>query len=381
MMKIYLVGGAVRDELMGVKSDDRDYVVVGASSEDMLALGYKQVGADFPVFLDDEGNQFALARKERKTGQGYLGFSTETGREVTLADDLLRRDLTINAIAKDTETGEYIDPYDGIQHIHDCRLQHVSPAFSEDPLRVIRLARFLSRWPHFCIAQETLDLCRQIVSSYELNHLADERIWSETEKMFKQAVDPHLFFSALELFDVFKCSYPQKVWNCEFYQDLLGFTIGKQDPSIFQMAIDATKRFDDPAEKMMVFVALASTLPDLSSQAVPSRVTKLCRNIEYVQSMRDPDLMPFDAQTILSLFLNNRAFNTDNMVMNDLIKTMSAAEGVGFKFPIEAQQLWTALSHARDVRADKFLHLKGAEIGRAMNDARLARIQVVLGIK
>ena len=182
-MQTYLVGGAVRDKLLGLETKDRDWVVVGAAPQEMLDLGYQQVGQDFPVFLDPESHdEYALARTERKTGPGYKGFAINSSPEVTLEEDLLRRDLTINAIAMD-ENGSLIDPFGGQFDIEDRVLRHVSGAFVEDPLRVLRVARFAARFAHlgFRVANETRDLMRSICHSGELDHLVPERIWKELE--------------------------------------------------------------------------------------------------------------------------------------------------------------------------------------------------------
>ncbi|EKT58166.1 multifunctional CCA addition/repair protein [Providencia burhodogranariea] len=183
-MKIYLVGGAVRDELLGLPISDRDYVVVGSTPEAMLAQGYQQVGKDFPVFLHPKTHEeYALARTERKTGSGYTGFSCYSAPDVTIEDDLLRRDLTINAIAKDSQ-GQLTDPYHGVDDLNQRILRHVSDAFAEDPLRVLRVARFAARYAAqgFQIAPETLSLMQSMTTSGELEHLTAERVWAETEK-------------------------------------------------------------------------------------------------------------------------------------------------------------------------------------------------------
>ena len=180
-MKTYLVGGAVRDRLLGLPPGDRDHVVVGATPERMLAAGYRQVGRDFPVFLHpDSGEEYALARTERKAGHGYRGFVVHAGEEVTLEDDLRRRDFTINAIAEDAD-GTRIDPWGGVRDLEARVLRHVSDAFAEDPLRVLRAARFMARFaPHgFRIADETLALMRAMVEAGELQHLTPERVWQE----------------------------------------------------------------------------------------------------------------------------------------------------------------------------------------------------------
>lgn len=183
-MKTYLVGGAVRDELLGFPFTEKDWVVVGAKVEDMLALGYQQVGKDFPVFLHpDTKEEHALARTERKTAPGYKGFAVHASPEVTLEEDLLRRDLTINAIAKDSD-GTLVDPFDGAADIEARVLRHISPAFAEDPVRILRLARFSARYAHlgFTIAEETLQLMRDMVAAGEADALVPERVWQEMEK-------------------------------------------------------------------------------------------------------------------------------------------------------------------------------------------------------
>ncbi|MEQ8426294.1 MAG: multifunctional CCA addition/repair protein [Gammaproteobacteria bacterium] len=180
-MQIYLVGGAVRDKLLGLPVKDRDWVVVGATPGQMLELGYKPVGKDFPVFLHpDTKEEYALARTERKSGKGYKGFSFHTDPDVTLEEDLQRRDLSINAMAED-EAGNLIDPYNGSADIRSKQLRHVSPAFNEDPLRVLRVARFAATLG-FKVAPETMDLLKQMSSSGELEALVPERVWTETEK-------------------------------------------------------------------------------------------------------------------------------------------------------------------------------------------------------
>jgi tRNA nucleotidyltransferase (CCA-adding enzyme) len=187
-MKTYLVGGAVRDRLLGLPVKDRDYVVVGATPEDLLRLKYTPVGKDFPVFLHPQTREeYALARTERKTGPGYHGFNFNADPTVTLEDDLRRRDLTINAIAED-ENGELIDPFAGAADLREHQLRHVSPAFAEDPVRILRVARFAARFAArgFVVADETLALMRQMVQSGEVDHLVPERVWAETSKALSE---------------------------------------------------------------------------------------------------------------------------------------------------------------------------------------------------
>ncbi len=194
-MQVYKVGGCVRDRLLGHEVKDRDWVVVGSSPAEMEQLGFRRVGRDFPVYLHpDTHEEYALARKERKTGPGYRGFSVDSSENVTLEEDLSRRDLTINAIAK-AEDGTIIDPYAGLNDLRAGVLRHVSAAFVEDPLRVLRAARFAARYD-FEIAQETVALMQEISAGDELLSLASERVWVELERALGEA-RPDQFIRAL----------------------------------------------------------------------------------------------------------------------------------------------------------------------------------------
>ncbi|WP_342247856.1 multifunctional CCA addition/repair protein [Pseudomonas sp. OTU2001] len=197
-MHIYKVGGAVRDRLLGRPVSDIDWLVVGATVEEMHAKGFRPVGADFPVFLHPKtGEEYALARTERKSGRGYGGFTFHASPDVTLEEDLIRRDLTINAMAED-EMGTVYDPYHGQDDLDQRLLRHVSPAFAEDPLRVLRVARFAARYAPlgFRVADETLELMRQISASGELQALTAERSWKEIERALMEA-QPQVFFQVL----------------------------------------------------------------------------------------------------------------------------------------------------------------------------------------
>lgn len=209
-MHIYLVGGAVRDRLLGLPVHERDYVVVGAHAEELLALGFTPVGRDFPVFLHpDTREEYALARIERKQGHGYTGFACYASPDVSLEDDLLRRDLTINAIAEE-ENGTLHDPYGGLKDLEARLLRHVSPAFREDPLRVLRAARFAARFHHlgFTLAPETLLLMQEMVASGELGHLTPERVWKELDKVL-HGTDPQIFFQVLRDCGALKVIIPE----------------------------------------------------------------------------------------------------------------------------------------------------------------------------
>ncbi|GAB4393287.1 MAG: multifunctional CCA addition/repair protein [Gammaproteobacteria bacterium] len=209
-MQVYLVGGAVRDKLLGHEVQERDWVVVGATSEQMIQQGYQQVGKDFPVFLHPTTKEeYALARTERKSGKGYSGFTCYAAPDVTLQQDLLRRDLTINAMAQD-DAGNIIDPFGGQRDLQHKILRHVSPAFTEDPLRILRLARFYARYAPlgFTIAEETQALLLAMVRAGEVSALVPDRVWQEIEKVLGEA-QPQLFFDVLRRCGALAILFPE----------------------------------------------------------------------------------------------------------------------------------------------------------------------------
>jgi tRNA nucleotidyltransferase (CCA-adding enzyme) len=209
-MQVYLVGGAVRDGLLGLPVKERDWVVVGASREQLLRANYREVGRDFPVFLHpDSHEEYALARRERKVSPGYRGFAVEFGPEVTLEEDLARRDLTINAIAQSAD-GTLFDPHGGRQDLDARVLRHVSPAFVEDPVRILRVARFAARFAPlgFHLAPETLALMRAMVERREVDALVAERVWQETEKALREPKSSE-FFRVLRECGALKVIYPE----------------------------------------------------------------------------------------------------------------------------------------------------------------------------
>jgi tRNA nucleotidyltransferase (CCA-adding enzyme) len=215
-MRVYLVGGAVRDRLLGRPVRERDFVVVGATAAELLAQGYTQVGRDFPVFLHPQTKEeYALARTERKTAPGYHGFAVHAAPDVTLAEDLQRRDLTINALAEDAD-GTLIDPYHGLADIEARVLRHVSPAFAEDPVRILRLARFAARFADlgFTVAPETLDLMRAMVAAGEVDALVPERVWVELAKALGEAT-PSRFFETLRACGALGRLFPEvdRLWG------------------------------------------------------------------------------------------------------------------------------------------------------------------------
>lgn len=213
-MQIYLVGGAVRDELLGLSVKDKDYVVVGSSPEEMQANGFKPVGKDFPVFLHPETHdEYALARTERKTAKGYKGFAVSASVDVTLEEDLARRDLTINAIAKDCD-GKLIDPYNGLADIQSKTLRHVSEAFAEDPVRILRAARLSARFGDFTVAAETQQLMQHMVDEGEVDALVAERVWQELAKGLMED-KPSRMFDVLRACGALRKILPEldKLWG------------------------------------------------------------------------------------------------------------------------------------------------------------------------
>src|SRR5215472_806 len=209
-MRVYLVGGAVRDRLLGREVRERDWVVVGTTPEELVRQGYVPVGREFPVFLHPQTHEeYALARLERKVGPGYRGFTTQFSPDVTLEEDLRRRDLTINAMAE-TESGELIDPYGGQLDLAARLLRHVSPSFVEDPVRILRVARFAARYASlgFQIAPETMALMHGMVGSDEVRALVPERVWAETERALAEPA-PEVFFGVLRECGALKVIYPE----------------------------------------------------------------------------------------------------------------------------------------------------------------------------
>lgn len=207
---VYLVGGAVRDQLLNLPVKDRDWVIVGATPQTLIDLGYQQVGKDFPVFLHPQSKEeYALARTERKSGQGYTGFICDFSADIPLEQDLIRRDLTINAMAQDLQ-GNLYDPYHGADDLRQRILRHVSPAFVEDPLRVLRVARFAARYHHlgFTIAPETLQLMQTLTLQGELQHLTAERVWAETEKALNEK-NPEIYFETLRQVGALAALFPE----------------------------------------------------------------------------------------------------------------------------------------------------------------------------
>ncbi|MGN2672200.1 multifunctional CCA addition/repair protein [Aliivibrio fischeri] len=300
-MKIYLVGGAVRDSLLNIDVKDKDWVVVGSTPQKMDSLGYQTVGQDFPVFLHPKTKEeYALARTERKSGQGYKGFTCYAEPDVTLEEDLLRRDLTINAIAQ-ADNGELIDPYNGQQDIIDRTLRHVSDAFTEDPLRVLRVARFAARFHHlgFTVAPETMNLMKVLVDSGELSHLTAERVWQEWQKSLSSE-HPEIFLSTLkecgalaivlpELNALFGVPQPEK-WHPEIDTGIHTLMVAQQAALLSQ---DLPTRFAAQVHDLGKGVTPESEWPShkLHCHTGIKLIKRLCDRVRVPNDYRDLALL------------------------------------------------------------------------------------------
>ncbi len=309
MTKIYLVGGAVRDKLIGREIHDKDYVVVGSTPEEMIKKGFNQVGKAFPVFINpQDGYEYALARKEIKTSQGHQGFEFDFKQEITLEEDLLRRDFTINAMALDEESGELIDHYNGQKDLENRIIKHVSDHFAEDPLRVIRGCRFLAQLNGFSLNQKTIFLMKKMSLSGELSTLSGERIFQEIEKALLSP-NPELFFHGLQMVDALGQILPELslIENTFFYN-----TLSKLNTSSKSVEIR--------------FAILTHGLPLELLDILDERL-KLTRNIKKLSSniikfhsvLLNPN--EINEQVILDLLSKINAFRNETD-LNNFINTM-----------------------------------------------------------
>jgi tRNA nucleotidyltransferase/poly(A) polymerase len=356
-MKTFEVGGFVRDSLMGIESNDRDYVVIGSTADEMLALGFQQVGAAFPVFLHPETqDEYALARTEKKVGIGYGGFECVFTPDVTLEDDQSRRDLTINAIARDPVTGEYFDPYNGMTDIRGKTLRHVSDAFSDDPLRVIRLARFYARFEGFVVAPETVVLAEKIAHSGELNAISNERYWAELMKVFSDdTCNIGKFFSALGNFGVLK--------KTNFFTHVFGNFDLMYSCEEFHKICAKIQRLS-PDLKAAVFVALFENNAPLQLQCLPNRVGALVVNFRKIK------LTDFsNVSEIYDIIAATRSLNETTQSMMDLACCMKLGN-----MRSELNRLLSVSYRVHEVTAEPFMHLSGKQIGLEMMRVRKEKI-------
>jgi tRNA nucleotidyltransferase (CCA-adding enzyme) len=350
-VEIYLVGGAVRDELLGVPVRERDWVVVGGSPDVLRALGYRQVGRDFPVFLHpDSQEEYALARTERKSGPGHTGFVCHAGPEVTLEQDLLRRDLTINAMARDPRGG-LIDPFGGARDLADRVLRHVSDAFVEDPLRLFRVARFAAQLPGFDLAPETLALLARMTTENALAELSAERVWAELDKALGRPA-PWRFFDVLAAADAWD------PWFAEFRSNPPGV------PAAVTTLADTARRF------ALVCARLApSAVTTLCARLrAPRRHQRLAENVARHGAVL-AGWRTHPAADLLEAFTAVGAYAGDRDPEDALAVVEILAER-------SLDDLRTVMAATARIRAADFgdLGLTGKALGQAIHDAREATI-------
>ncbi|WCP66647.1 multifunctional CCA addition/repair protein [Vibrio tubiashii] len=401
-MQRYLVGGAVRDQLLDIDVYDRDWVVVGSTPEELLNKGYTAVGKDFPVFLHPESKEeHALARTERKVGSGYTGFECYFAADVTLEEDLLRRDLTINAMAQDPD-GNIIDPFNGQRDLNDRILRHVSQAFTEDPLRVLRVARFAAKLHHlgFSVADETIELMRHIANSGELEHLTAERVWQEWHKSLSTQ-DPQVFLSVLkqcgalkvvlpELDALFGVPQPEK-WHPEIDTGIHTLMVAKQAAllseslpvrfasQVHDLGKGITPEFEWPSHKMHCHTGLKLIKALCERVRVPNEYRHLALMVceQHSNIHRAAELRPETKLKVLNKF---DVWRKPERLQDILICCMADSRGrTGFEdidYPQKAifeQAYKAALSvNVQDIIKDGF---KGADIRTEMEKRRVDAIK------
>ena len=372
-MKIYIVGGAVRDKLLGLECNDKDYVVVGSSKEEMINLGFDQVGDFFPVFLHPETREeFALARTERKSGVGHTAFDVDASSEVTLTEDLARRDLTINAIATDTD-GTIIDPFNGVGDLNEKILRHVSSAFTEDPLRVVRLARFASRFPDFVIADETRKLAVDMVKSGELNNLSDERFWAELLKTFNNSTDDFIFFKTLFEFGCFThVKFFNSIWG-----NIDNFTLS----SLFKRVLDNSKWIGSKP-RLSLFTALTTIAPKSDRFAkVDSDMSKLAECVDDYKRLSGTS-----AEEIYTLakrvgaYSNVSSFNLAPSFYL-MFTTAIGVLNISGKMNKINQQIFADILNLPIVNQETFPDIVGKALGESIKVKRIADIQTLLDLE
>ena len=391
-MQVYLVGGAVRDKLLGRPIKDKDFVVVGATIAEMLDAGFQQVGADFPVFLHPVSREeYALARTERKQGLGYQGFSVHASTDVSLKDDLQRRDLTVNAMAIEVTSltddtpisGDVIDYYGGLTDIENKTLRHVSSAFSEDPLRVLRTARFYSRYYDlgFVIADETLVLMRELVASEELTHLSSERIWQESSRATMQ-LSPHIYWQ--QLFDIGALTEHfaplHQAWNDgqirETVQTALYFAAQMQlnlsqrwallmvslKPSLFNV------RHNDP--KSIEAINAIKSINEIGNTAKIPKLQTQFANLFIQQAEKLSTVNQLDAADKIDLIQACSAHKEPEKISQLLVTNQI------MQLALQHRQMMLALNSFHTIGMNDIdQSLKGPAIGEALRQARIEHLQ------
>ncbi|AFT77430.1 tRNA nucleotidyltransferase [Alteromonas macleodii str. 'Black Sea 11'] len=387
-MQVYLVGGAVRDALLNRKVVERDYVVVGATPEEMLSQGFTQVGKDFPVFLHPKTQEeYALARTERKSGKGYTGFVCDASSSVTLEEDLLRRDLTVNAIAQDN-FGKLIDPYGGKKDLENRVLRHVSEAFSEDPLRVFRVARFATRYAYlgFTIATETMALMQSMAESGELSTLSAERVWQETKRSLLEKT-PHVFFTVLNQAHGLNDWFTELESNLDTALATLKTAVDLEKAENESLVKDTGSETPLPdssnsetARLITRFTALLSHLGEEDAKHLCSRlkvqnqvseiVILACKFKDFLLSMQNS---PAD---LLALFNGCDAWRREERFTLLISAFAPYAHSKGVDWQEQQKRIENALAAAKQVNVQDIIAtgVKGPEIKDALNQAKLSAI-------
>ncbi len=401
-LQTYLVGGAVRDRLLGYPYSEKDWVVVGATPAYMAELGFTPVGKDFPVFLHPHTKEeYALARTERKTAPGYSGFSFHCAPDVTLEEDLIRRDLTINAMAE-SSTGELIDPYGGHSDIQRKTLRHVSAAFSEDPVRILRVARFAARYHHlgFTIAPETLSLMKQMVASGEADHLVAERVWKEFDRALSER-HPDVFIATLQQCGALAAVMPE-----------LDALFGVPQPPQHHPEVDTGLHSLLVLQQACILsndtpVRFAALMHDLGKGLTPREqwprhighehtglkpIKELCQRLAVPNDCRDLALIAAEfhthchrafelkPSTLLKLFKQTDAYRKPERFQQFLLVCQADSRGrTGFEnrdYP-QSHYLAQALQTAKNVNVKALVSqgFKGADLGEAIEQERLGLLQ------
>ena len=387
-MQVYLVGGAVRDALLNRKVIERDYVVVGATPQEMLSQGFTQVGKDFPVFLHPKTQEeYALARTERKSGKGYTGFVCDASSSVTLEEDLLRRDLTVNAIAQDN-LGNLIDPYGGKKDLENRLLRHVSEAFSEDPLRVFRVARFATRYAYlgFTIANETMALMQSMAESGELSTLSAERVWQETKRSLLEKT-PHVFFTVLNQAHGLNDWFTELERNVDTALETLKTAVAlekAENESVVKYTGSETPlpESSDPETARLItrFTALLTHLNEEEAKQLCSRL-KVQNQVSEIVSLAckfkgfllNAQNSPAD---LLALFNGCDAWRREERFTLLLSAFAPYANNKGVDWQHQQKRIENALAAANQVNVQDIIStgVKGPEIKEALNRAKLSAI-------
>lgn len=369
-MQTYLVGGAVRDELLGIDVKDRDWVVVGATPDEMLARGFKQVGADFPVFLHPRTREeYALARTERKQGRGYHGFSVYSAPDVTLEEDLKRRDLTINAMAQN-EHGELVDPFHGLEDLRARQLRHVSPAFAEDPLRILRTARFAARFQPmgFSVATDTMALMQQMVAQGEVDHLVPERVWQEVQRALHEQ-EPGTFFEVLRDCGALPVLIPELA-----------------DPDMLAEALSALRavaQLDSRTEQRFAALLLPLSPEQAVTRAEAMKAPNDCRDMarlacHFKSALADLSSTQHSCASALLELLDYADLWRREARFEALLQVLDCALPEDLRARVKALQIVARAANGVNPRELLARGLKGKALGEAIRLERLKRIELAL---